>query len=154
MNTPNARSEPSWQRWRDSRFTSNPSSPAHSGGRHQDHRIGSDEDFDIIIVSLASQDSQTSTLPLAATESDSAAERTSNVVQKHLNAMAREKRRRHPLSDRLFRPFVLSLGGTIETKARDALKLWKSIMTRGVYSLLVRRFSLGLLRGRARCFEP
>jgi hypothetical protein len=42
----------------------------------------------------------------------------------------------------------------METDARDALKLWKSIMTGGVYSLLVRRLSLGLLRARARCFEP
>jgi hypothetical protein len=114
----------------------------------------SSEDIDITIVSLASQDSQTATLPLATTEDDSAAERTTKLVQKHLNAVAREKRRRHPPSDRPFRPFVLSLGGTMETDARDALKLWKSIMTGGVYSLLVRRLSLGLLRARAHCFEP
>jgi hypothetical protein len=82
------------------------------------------------------------------------AERTAKLVDKHLNAVAREKRRRHPPSDRPFRPFVLSLGGIMETEARDALKLWKSIMTGGVYSLLVRRLSLGLLRARARCFEP
>jgi hypothetical protein len=41
-----------------------------------------------------------------------------------------------------------------ETDAREALKFWKSIMTGGVYSLLVKRLSLGLLRARARCFEP
>jgi hypothetical protein len=40
--------------------------------------------------------------------------------------------------DRPFRPFILSLGGVMETDARDALKLWKSIMIEGVYSLLVR----------------
>jgi hypothetical protein len=40
------------------------------------------------------------------------------------------------------------------TEAGDALKLWKSSMTGGVYSLLVRKLSLGLLRARARCFEP
>ena len=108
----------------------------------------------ITIVSLASQDFQTATLPLATTEDDSPAERTTKLVQKHLNAVAREKRRRHPPSDRPFRPFVLSLGGVMETDARDALKLWKSIMTGGVYSLLVRRLSLGLLRARAGCFEP
>jgi hypothetical protein len=112
------------------------------------------EDIDITIVSLASQNSQTATLPLATTEDDSMAERTAKLVDKHLNAVAREKRRRHPPSDRPFRPFVLSLGGIMETEARDALKLWKSIMTGGVYSLLVRRLSLGLLRARARCFEP
>jgi hypothetical protein len=106
----------------------------------------SSEDIDINIVSLASQDSQTATLPLATTEDDSAAERTTKLVQKHLNAVAREKRRRHPPSDRPFRPFVLSLGGVMETDARNALKLWKSIMTGGVYSLLVRQLSLGLLR--------
>jgi hypothetical protein len=68
--------------------------------------------------------------------------------------VAREKRRQHPFTDKPFRPFVLSLGGRMETDARDALKIWKSIMTGGVYSLLVRRLSLGLLRARARCFEP
>jgi hypothetical protein len=114
----------------------------------------SSEDIVITIVSLASQDSQTATLPLATTGDDSATKRTTKLVQKHINAVAREKRRRHPPSDRPSRPFVLSLGGVMETDARDALKLWKSIMTGGVYSLLVRRLSLGLLRARARCFEP
>jgi hypothetical protein len=42
----------------------------------------------------------------------------------------------------------------MDTEARDAPKLWKSIMRGGVYSLLVRRLSLVLLRARARCFEP
>jgi hypothetical protein len=32
---------------------------------------------------------------------------------------SREKRRRHPASERLFRPFVLSLGGMMETDSRD-----------------------------------
>ena len=114
----------------------------------------SSEDIDITIVSLASRDSQIATLPLGTVDDDSAAQRTAKLVEKHLNAVAREKRRRHPPSDRPFRPFVLSLGGTIENDARDALKLWKSIMTGGVYSLLLRRLSLGLLRARARCFEP
>jgi hypothetical protein len=113
----------------------------------------SSEDIDITIVSLASANSQTAMLPFVTTEDDSVAERTAKLIQKPLNSVAREKRRRHPSSDRPFRPFVLSLGGTMETKARDALKLWKSIMTGGVYSLLVRRLSLGLLRARARCFE-
>jgi hypothetical protein len=126
--------------------------------RHQDHWISfselSSEDIDITIVSLSPQESQTATLPLAATADDSVAERTTKLVQKHLKAVAREKRSRHPPSGRPFRPFVLSLGGTMETDARDALKLWKTIMTGGVYSLLVRRLSLGLLRARAGCFEP
>jgi hypothetical protein len=93
-------------------------------------------------------------LTLVSTEDDSAAQRTAKLVEKHLIAVAREKRRRHPPSDRPFRPLVLSFGGMLETEARDALKLWKSIITGGVYSLLVRWLSLGLLRARARCFEP
>jgi hypothetical protein len=116
--------------------------------------VDSQKNVDITMVSVASQDSQNATLPIATTEDDSANERTTKLVQKHLNAVAREKRRRHPPSDRPFRPFVLSLGGAMETDARDALKVWKSIMMGGVYSLLVRRFSLGLLRARVRCFEP
>jgi hypothetical protein len=68
-------------------------------------------------------------------------------------AMVREKRRRYPASDQPFRPLMLSLGCTMKTEARDDLKLWKSIMTRGVYSLPIRQLSLGFLRARARCFE-
>jgi hypothetical protein len=87
--------------------------------------------IDIAIISLASQDSQAATLPLATTEDASAAERTAKLVEKHLNAVAREKRRRHPPSDQPFRPFLLSLGGMMETDARDPLKLWKSIISGG-----------------------
>jgi hypothetical protein len=36
----------------------------------------------------------------------------------------------------------------METKARDALKLRKLIMTGGVYALIVRQLSLGFLRAR------
>ncbi|RSH89709.1 hypothetical protein EHS25_002260 [Saitozyma podzolica] len=75
----------------------------------------SSEDINITIVSQASQDSQASTLPLVPTEDDSAADRTTKLVQKHLNAV----------------PLVLSIGGMMETDARDALKLWNSIMTGG-----------------------
>jgi hypothetical protein len=42
----------------------------------------------------------------------------------------------------------------MEREARDALKVWKTVLAGGVYSLLVRRLSLGLLRARARCSEP
>jgi hypothetical protein len=49
---------------------------------------------------------------------------------------------------------ILSLGGTMERGARDALKPWKTVLAGGVYSLLARRLSLGLLRARVRCFEP
>jgi hypothetical protein len=64
----------------------------------------SSEDIDIAIVSLASQDSQTATLPFVTTEDDPGAERTAKLVEKHLNAVGREKRRRQPPSDRPFRP--------------------------------------------------
>jgi hypothetical protein len=106
------------------------------------------EDIDITILSLASQAFQIATLPLAVTKDDPMAERTSKRAEMHLDAVAREKRRRHP-SDRPFKPSVLSLGGRMEAEARDALKLWKSAMMGGVY----RKLSLGLLRARDRCFE-
>jgi hypothetical protein len=121
--------------------------------RHCCPRVVPSHCIDIAIVSSASQDYQTATLPFVTTEDDAAAQRAAKLVEKHLNAVAREKRRRNPPLDRPFRPFVLSLGGMMETEARDALKLWKSIMTVGVYSLLIRRLSLGFLRAGARCFE-
>jgi hypothetical protein len=82
------------------------------------------------------------------------AKTTPQLIQKHRNAIAREKQRRHPSSDRPFRPFVLSLVGMMETEARDAPKLWKSVTATPAYSLLVRTLYLGWLRARARCFEP
>jgi hypothetical protein len=63
-----------------------------------------------------------------------------------------------PSGDRFFARFgpdgFVGYGGMMETEARDALRLWNSVMTGGVYSLLVRKFLLGLLRARALCFEP
>jgi hypothetical protein len=106
------------------------------------------------IVFLASQDSQKATLPLVTVDDDPAAPRDAKLVEEHLNSVAREKRRRHSPSEGPFRPFVLSLGGMMETEAREPRKLWKSIMTGGVYSLLVRRLSLGLLNARVRRWEP
>jgi hypothetical protein len=38
------------------------------------------------------------------------------------------------------------------TETKDALKLWKSMMMRGVYYLLVRKLTLGVVRARALSF--
>jgi hypothetical protein len=150
---------PAWT-WRES-MTDRRTTPRRHGPLRRDDIsiIGSgasglsSEDIGIIIVSPSSQDSQTAQLPLVATEDDSAVESTTKFVAKH-NGVAMENRRQYLPSDRQFRPFVLSFAGMRETEARDALKLWKSFMTGGVYSLLFRRLSVGLLRVRARCFEP
>jgi hypothetical protein len=48
---------------------------------------------------------------------------------------------------------VLSLGGKMEREAREALKTWKTVLTGGIYSLLIRKLSLRLLRARARWFD-
>jgi hypothetical protein len=121
-------------------MTSDRTSPGHPGrcpgpprapdhrytaqGRPQDYWISRQwpsERIDITIVSLASQDSQTATQPFVTTEDDSAGQRAAKLIEKHLNAVARGKRRRHPPSDRPFRPFVLSLGGMMETEAKNPL---------------------------------
>jgi hypothetical protein len=84
----------------------------------------SSEDIDITTVSLASQHSQPPGylwLPLSTTLCT--AEKTAKLVEKHLNAVGREKRRLHPSSDRPFMPFVLSLSRTMESDPRDTLKL-------------------------------
>jgi hypothetical protein len=52
------------------------------------------KDIGITIVSLVSQDSQVAPLPLATREVASVAERTAELAEKHLNALARETRRR------------------------------------------------------------
>jgi hypothetical protein len=123
-------------------FHSNPLSPV----THQrsDVRIAgsasrslSSEDIDIIIVSLASRASQTLTPPLAATQDGSAAQRTPKLVPKNHNAVEKEKPRRPPLSERLFRPLLMSLGFIVETEDREALRLWESCVTGGIDSALV-----------------
>jgi hypothetical protein len=60
-------------------------------------------------VSLASQVSQGSMLPMATSGDDSVAERTAKLIHKILGSLAGEKRRRHPPEDRPFRPLVLSI---------------------------------------------
>jgi hypothetical protein len=81
------------------------------------------EDFDITIVSLASQVSRGSMLPITTSGDDSVADRTAKLIHKYLGSLAEEKRCRHPIGDRPFRPLVLSLGGIMEREARDALKV-------------------------------
>jgi hypothetical protein len=44
---------------------------------------------------------------------------------------------------------MLSLGGKMEIAPRGAINLFKSIITGGVHSILVRRLSLVLLRARS-----
>jgi hypothetical protein len=56
--------------------------------------------------------------------------------------------------DRAQNIMVFPLGEMMEQEARDALKAWKAVLTGGVYSVLVKRLSHGLLRARARSFEP
>jgi hypothetical protein len=69
------------------------------------------EEIDIAILSLASQDSQTAVLPLVSTGDDSSSSRNTSTL------------RRCPPLDRPFVPLVLSLGGMMETDATDALTL-------------------------------
>ncbi|RSH89884.1 hypothetical protein EHS25_001870 [Saitozyma podzolica] len=76
----------------------------------------SSEDIDIAIICMISQDPQPTTLPLAPTGDDSAAQRTAALFQKHLEG----KKNWPSPSDRPFRPLVLSLSGKMEREDRDA----------------------------------
>jgi hypothetical protein len=81
------------------------------------------------------------------------ADRTAKLIHKYLGSIAGERRFRHPPGDGPFRSLVLSLGGMMEREAREALKVWKSVLPGEVFSLLVRRLCLGLLRARVRCIS-
>jgi hypothetical protein len=129
--------------------------------RHQEHRICRQRSLERryrhhhCLARL--EDPQTPTLPLVTTDDDSAAQRTANLVEN--TSTPSQKKSDAITSERPFRLLVLSLCGMLETEARDApetrdaLNLWKSIMTGGGYSLL-NRLSFGLLRARALCFKP
>jgi len=71
------------------------------------------EEFDLTVVSLASQDSQATDLPSSTSEDAPAASRSSQLIHKHLSSVAAAKRRSHP-PGLVFRPPAFSLGGMME----------------------------------------
>jgi hypothetical protein len=113
----------------------------------------SSEEIDLSIVSLASQRSVAVSLPPDTPEDAPAAEKASKLIHKRLSMVAARKRRDQPTSTLPFRPVIISLGGVMEKEAMDVFRTWKGVMTGGVWSFLIRRLSLCLLKARVQGFE-
>ena len=137
--------------------------PTHGTSRRNDISIVSrsgpirSEEFDISVVSLASQAARAAVAPPQTTQDPTPLALASILANKHLDSTASAKRRREPALDaprpaqhRPFTPFIFSLGGLMESGTRDALQLWKTVMTGGAYSYMIRRLTLALLRARVR----
>jgi hypothetical protein len=147
--------------------------PAAEGGRRRNdiQAIGSrptglaSQEFDVTITSLMSQHANISTNSISTrsgaqldTVDDgsmdaSAAKVSSLLIHRHLDSVAHRKGSHRPDSMIPFCPLVFSSGGMMEKGTAEALKRWKELMNEGVYSFLVRRLSVCLLRGRVRSFE-
>jgi hypothetical protein len=103
-------------------------------------------EYDLTVVSLATKDSRTTSLP----EQDN---NPSGLVNKYLDSVDDHKVRHHPTSNLPFHPIVLSLGGMMNGSTTKVFASWKQVMTRGTYNLMLKRFSLCRLQARVRSFE-
>jgi hypothetical protein len=70
-------------------------------------------------------------LAMATCGDDSVADRTAKLIHKYLGSITGEKRGRHPPGDRPFGPMGFSLAIMMERDARDALNVWKTVLTGG-----------------------
>ena len=115
------------------------------------------EEFDISVVSLASQAARAAVAPPQTTQDATPLALAPILAHKHLDSVASAKRRLEPALDaprptqhRPFAPLIFSLDELMETGNREALQLWKAVMTGGTYSYMNRRLTLALLRARVR----
>lgn len=86
-------------------------------------------------------------------DEDEPTKRVSRAVFRHLDNVAEAKIKKRPTSTFPFRPLAFTLGGLMQHSAVRAFSDWKSIMTGGVYSFMVKMLSLALLRARVYSFE-
>ena len=137
--------------------------PTHGANRRNDISIVSrsgplrSKEFDISVVSLASQATRTIVAPPQMNQDATPLSIGAVLAHKHLDSTASAKRRLEPALDaprptqhHPFTPLIFSLGGLMESGTRDALHLWKGVMARVAYSYMIRRLTLALLRARVR----
>ena len=111
------------------------------------------KDFDLTIVSLSSQASPSTNLPPTGSTERLQAQRTEEIIQKHLDSVARFKTRHQPSPSVPFQSPVFSLGGMMEKSISDEFRRWKGCMTGSVHGFLIKHLSLGLLRARVHSFS-
>ncbi len=102
---------------------------------------------------MASQQAGASEIQLGDQEDVSAHSQTSGIAHKYLDSVARAKIASQP-PGLPFRPLALSLGGLMEQGTSKVFQNeWKAAMTPGIFSKLLQRLSLCLVKARARNFE-
>jgi hypothetical protein len=107
-------------------------------------------EYDLTVVSLASKDSRTTSLP----EQDN---NPSLLVNKYLDSVADHKIHHRPSSSLPFHPLVFSLGGMTNNSTSKVFASWKQVMARGtneeMKKEMLKRLSLRLLQAKVRSFE-
>ena len=115
--------------------------------------IGSQE-YDITVISLATQQARSTYLPPSVREGTSPTNQTTALINKHLQAIANEKRNNLPEpSDVPFTPLVFTLGGLMDKDTVKAASSWKDSLSSGAFRNLLTRLSLILLKARVRNFD-
>jgi hypothetical protein len=112
-------------------------------------------EYDVTIISIASQSAQTSsrqatrdlsssTPPLLISDINKAS------LQRIPSEPYRSKNSKYlPLLTVPFQPLVISLGGMVEDRTMDAMEAWRGAMGDGSWQFLMRRISVILTRTRA-----
>lgn len=111
-------------------------------------------EYDVPVVSLASQAAQAAYLP-PSSEETSITGTAYATASGYLASVSAEKRRNLPHRPPMvpFTPIIFSLGGLMEQDSAKAFNSWKLTLPFGSFRHLLRRLSLILLRARVRNFD-
>lgn len=111
-------------------------------------------EYDVTVVSLASLEARSTVLPARA-EGVSLYAHATALMDKHVEAIANQKRRALPAggAELPFAALVFTLGGRMDSGTDKQMREWKAAMTDGHFSFLLGSLSLILLRARVRNFD-
>jgi hypothetical protein len=112
----------------------------------------SNQEYDVTVVSLATQDARNTYLPPTA-EPPARLDRSYALINRHLNSLAHQKRHSLPQSHIPFTPLVFTLGGLMDLDTVKATRSWKLTLPSGTFNRLFISLSLVLLRARVRNFD-
>jgi hypothetical protein len=109
------------------------------------------QEYDITVVSLATQDSVETYIP-PHIQPTKPAEKGHVYIRKFLATKAADKRKKLPNGNVPFTPLVFTVGGMMDDDTAKCLKAWQHLVTPSAFSTLCQQLSLILLRAKAKSF--
>jgi hypothetical protein len=109
------------------------------------------QEYDITVVSLATQDSVETFIP-PHIQPIKPAEKGHAYIRKFLATKAADKRKKLPNGNVPFTPLVFTVGGMMDDDTAKCLKTWQNLVTPSAFSTLCQQLSLILLRAKAKSF--